>query len=212
MTLFAALATTVALLASAPAPAQEPASRVPPRQPPAPASAPAVSGAVASPSPTRDYVVGPDDVLEVSYWKDKDASAQVAVRPDGRISLPLLNDVQAAGLTPVELAARITSLASAFLEAPNVTVMVKQINSRKAYIVGEVIRPGAYALNGPVSVLQIIAMAGGPTEYASLADIAIVRTSDSGVVTRTFNYRNALKLKDLDQNVLLMPGDTVIVR
>lgn len=194
MKLFAALATTLALMVSAPASAQ------------------AVSGAGASPSPTRDYVIGPDDLLEVSYWKDKDASAQVAVRPDGRISLPLLNDVQAAGLTPVELAARITSLASAFLEAPNVTVMVKQINSRKAYIVGEVIRPGAYALNGPVSVLQIIAMAGGPTEYASLADIAIVRTSDSGVVTRTFNYRNALKLKDLDQNVLLMPGDTVIVR
>jgi polysaccharide export outer membrane protein len=208
----AALATITVLVAAAPARAQEPASRAPSRPPAATTAAPAVSGALAPSSPSRDYVIGPDDVLEVSYWKDRDASAQVAVRPDGCISLPLLNDVQASGLTPAELAARITSLASAFLEDPTVTVMVKQINSRKAYIVGEVIRPGAYALNGPVTVLQIIAMAGGPTEYASLADVAIVRTTAAGVVTRTFNYRNALKLKDLDQNILLLPGDTVIVR
>ena len=168
--------------------------------------------AVADSPPAPDYVIGPGDIIEVAYWKDKDASAEVAVRPDGCVSLPLLNDVPASGLTPAELGERITKLASSFLEDPNVTVMVKQINSRTAYIVGEVARPGAYALTGPVRVLQVIAMAGGPTEFASLSDIAIVRSSAAGVVTLTFNYRNALKLKDLDQNILLAPGDTVIVR
>jgi len=207
MKLIGALAVTIVLVAYAPASAQHPESRNPPQQPPAMTT----SGATAIPPP-RDYLIGPDDVLEISYWKDKDASAQVAVRPDGYISLPLLNELRASGLTPAELTTTITALASAFLEDPNVTVIVRQINSRKAYIVGEVIRPGVYALNGPVSVLQVIAMAGGPTEYASLTDVAIVRTNATGVETRTFNYRNALKLKDLDQNVLLMPGDTVIVR
>lgn len=204
---------TAALLAvPQAAPAQEPASRPSPSRKVAPAPAPVATRAASKPPSARDYVIGPDDLLEVSYWKDKDASAQVAVRPDGYISLPLLNDVQASGLTPAELTARIATLASAFLEDPNVTVMVRQINSRKAYIVGEVARPGAYPLNGPVTVLQIIAMAGGPTEYASLSDIAVVRTTDTGLVTRAFNYRNALKLKDLDTNIMLMPGDTVMVR
>lgn len=167
----------------------------------------------AAPStPPADYVIGPDDVLEVNYWKDRDASAQVVVRPDGCISLPLLNDVPAAGLTPAALTEQIRARAAAFMIDPTVTVIVRQINSRKVYIVGEVDKPGAYVLGGAMTVLQLVGLAGGPTEYAHVKDMAIVRQTEAGTRTFRFNYQDALKLKRLGDNILLRPGDTVIVR
>lgn len=161
--------------------------------------------------PTQEYTLGPDDVLAVVYWGDKDLSAEVVVRPDGFISLPLLNDVEALGLTPTQLAERVAKLAAVYLEEPAVTVVVKQINSRKVFITGEVGKPGQYQLGGPTTVLQLIAMAGGLTPFAKTETIAIIRSSANGPVTFTFNYKKAARLEDLDGNIVLMPGDTVIV-
>ena len=117
-------------------------------------------------SKPTDYVIGPDDVLQVVYWRDPDLTAEVVVRPDGNISLPLLKDVAAIGLTPDALARKIESLAKVYLENPQVTVVVKQINSRKVFITGEVAKPGVYPLAGPTSVMQLIALAGGLTPFA----------------------------------------------
>lgn len=161
--------------------------------------------------PTQEYTLGPDDVLAVVYWGDKDLSAEVVVRPDGFISLPLLNDVEALGLTPTQLAERVAKLAAVYLEEPAVTVVVKQINSRKVFITGEVGKPGQYQLGGPTTVLQLIAMAGGLTPFAKTETIAIIRSGANGPVTFTFNYKKAARLEDLDGNIVLMPGDTVIV-
>jgi polysaccharide export outer membrane protein len=196
-----------------------------------PAGSPPASGAVtpgakgaatatpapASPTPS-DYVIGPDDVLQVLYWRDKDLSAEVIVRPDGKISLPLVNDVQAAGLTPDQLRDKVTEQAKRYVEDPNVTVVVKQINSRKVYITGQVAKPGAYPLNDRMTVLQLIAMAGGLTEFAKAKNIVIMRAESGGVVrpagqpvTFAFNYREVMERKNLKQNIELKPGDTVIV-
>jgi len=175
-----------------------------------PAAPPTVDAPVPRPK-AQGYLIGPDDVLEVFYWHDKDLSAEVVVRPDGYISLPLIRDVQALGLTPDALADRIRELASVYLADPNVTVVVKQINSRKAFITGEVIRPGPYSLNGPTTVLQLISMAGGLTTFASQDSIVIIRAGEGEPVTLRFNYKKALKLKDLRDNIVLLPGDTVLV-
>lgn len=175
-----------------------------------PARAPATTAApVAVPPP--GYVIGPDDVLSVVFWRDKDMSVEVAVRPDGRISLPLLNDVQAAGLTPPQLRDRLTDEAKRYVEDPNVTVMVRQINSRKVYVTGEVVKPGPYPLTGPTTVLQMLATAGGLREYADEKNIVIVRVEDGRTHGYPFNYRDVTKRKNLKQNLELKPGDTILV-
>jgi polysaccharide export outer membrane protein len=157
------------------------------------------------------YVIGPDDVLTIMFWKDKDMSGDVIVRPDGKISTPLLNDIQAAGLTPEELRVRINQEAANFLEDPNATVVVKQINSRKVFITGEVEKPGPYALTGPMTVLQLIANAGGFKEYARRDAVVIMRSEAGRQVQLTFDYNEVLHGKKLQQNVELKPGDTVVV-
>ena len=118
-------------------------------------------------------MIGPDDVLTVVFWREKDLSADVVVRPDGMISLPLLNDVTAQGLTPNSCASRSRSGAAKFVEEPTVTVVVKAINSRKVFITGQVGKPGPYPLGGPTTVLQLIATAGGVAEYADKEKIVI---------------------------------------
>ncbi len=161
---------------------------------------------------STDYRIGPDDVLEVVYWRNEDLSAEVVVRPDGCISLPLLRDVHALGLTPEELGDKIVTLASVYLTEPNVTVVVKQINSRMAFITGEVVSPGPYPLGGATTVLQLIAMAGGLTAFADQDQIAIIRDVEPAPVTFRFSYKQASRLKDLQDNIVLLPGDTVLVR
>jgi polysaccharide export outer membrane protein len=158
-----------------------------------------------------DYVIGPEDVLEVVFWRDKDLSAEVAVRPDGKISLPVLNEITAAGLTPEQLRTQISKLAERYVESPTVTVVVKAINSRKVFITGYVEKPGAYALGGAKSVLQLIAEAGGLKEYANDKDIRIMRTEGGQQVLLRFSYKDVSKGKNLEQNIQLKPGDTVIV-
>jgi polysaccharide biosynthesis/export protein len=157
------------------------------------------------------YVIGPLDVLEVLFWKDKDLSAEVVVRPDGRISLPLLNEIEAGGLTPEQLRFRVLESARRFIEEPTATVIVKQINSRNVFITGEVQKPGTYPLGGSTSVLQLIAVAGGLTEFAARDEIVVLRTADGKPERHRVNYNAVLKGNDLKQNLQLQTGDTVVV-
>jgi polysaccharide biosynthesis/export protein len=157
------------------------------------------------------YVIGPDDVLSIVFWRDKDMSDDVAVRPDGKISLPLINEVQASGLTPEQLRVALTSAANKFVEDPAVTVVVKAINSRKVFITGMVAKPGPYSLTGPTTVLQLIATAGGVAEYAKSDRIMVMRTENGKTIGRRFNYKDVSEGKNLQQNLELKPGDTIVV-
>ena len=170
--------------------------------------APVVPGAV---EPPPGYVIGPEDVLAVVFWREKDLSTDAAVRPDGMITVPLLNDVHAAGLTPDALRERIQATASKFVEDPSVTVVVKAINSRKVYITGQIGKSGQYPLTGPTTVMQLIALAGGLNEYADNDRILIMRTEAGKQIAKRFNYEDVRKGKNLSQNIELLPGDTVIV-
>ena len=187
-------------------PAPKPAVAAPP--PAVPAQPPAVPAGPALPA---DYVVGPEDVLSVVFWREREMSADVLVRPDGRISLPLLNDVEVAGLTPDQVRERIIEGARKFVEEPSATVVVKQINSRKVYITGNVERPGPFPLLRPTTILQLIALAGGLKEFAKSGDIVVVRIDGTQQATFPFNFDDVKNRKSLTQNILLKPGDTVIV-
>lgn len=156
------------------------------------------------------YTIGPDDRLAINFWRDKDLSSDVVVRPDGRISLPLLNDVVAAGLTPEALRQQLVELAKRFVAEPTATVIVTEIRSRHVFITGNVEKPGSFSMNVPITVLQLIASAGGLREFVSGKNIVIVR-NDGGHQTRfNFDYQAAVK-GALRQNIELKPGDTVIV-
>jgi polysaccharide export outer membrane protein len=158
------------------------------------------------------YVIGVGDVLTVTFWRDQRLSGDVLVRPDGNISLLLLNDVQAAGHTPEQLATTLAEAASKFITEPDVTVIVKEVHSRRVFIVGEVVTPGAVALVGDMNVLQLIAVAGGLHEYADKKNVVIVRTENGQERQLKFNYEEVLKGKNMKQNILLLPGDMVMVR
>src|SRR5439155_6174046 len=166
----------VILCAIAPAAAQvEPAAA----RKSGPAAAPAQGGAAASIAAglaLPAYIIGPGDVLSIVFWRDKDMTADALVRPDGNITLPLLNDIAAAGMTPAQLRERILVEARRYLEDPSPTVVVKEIHSRRVYITGQVDKPGPYPLVGPTTVLQLIAMAGGLKEYADGKNILLMRT------------------------------------
>ena len=157
------------------------------------------------------YIIGVDDRLAIDFWRDKDLSAEVVVRPDGRISLPLLNDVMAAGLTPDQLRGTLRQLASALIEDPTPTVVVKEIRSRHAFITGSVQKPGAYPLNAPMTVLQLIATAGGLNEFVAGKNIVVLRRDAGRDVRLPFDYQAVMKGRNPAQNVELRPGDTVIV-
>jgi polysaccharide export outer membrane protein len=174
---------------------------------PAPAAAPPATGVALPPA----YVIGPSDVLSIVFWRDKDMSADVVVRPDGRISLPLLNEVDAAGLTPEQLRTRLMSAAAKFVEEPNATVVVKEIHSRKVFITGNVAKPGTFDLAGDMTVLQLIALAGGLQEYADASHIVVLRMDGGRQQSLHFNYKDVIKQKHVEQNILLKPGDTVVV-
>jgi polysaccharide export outer membrane protein len=159
-----------------------------------------------------DYIIGSDDVLSVLFWNDKDLSApEVTVRPDGKVTLPLLNDVQATGRTPEQLREAIKEAAQKYVEDPNPTVIVKEIKSRRVFITGQVDKPGIYALTGPTTILQLIAIAGGLKEFADGKKISLMRNEGGQQVVHAFNYQDVLKVKNLRQNIELKPGDTVVV-
>ena len=157
------------------------------------------------------YVIGPEDVLDINVWKEPDMTRTVPVRPDGKISLPLINDVQAAGSTPQQLASSVTEKLRKFLTEPQVTVIVTAINSQRVFVVGEVLRAGAFPLIPGMTVLQALSSAGGFTTFADVKKIHVMRMVNGKQVELPFNYREVLKGDNQDQNIKLQPGDTVIV-
>lgn len=171
------------------------------------------AGAAAQKPATADpnYVIGGQDVLDISVWKEAELTRTVPVRPDGKISLPLLNDVQAAGLTPTQLAAQLTESLKKFVTNPQVTVIVVQINSQRIYILGEVTRAGAYPLLPGMTILQGLSSAGGFTQFANLKKIYMFRMENGKQVKYPFNYKDVISGKASDENIVLKAGDTIVI-
>jgi polysaccharide export outer membrane protein len=179
------------------------------KAPKPPVPPPVIDGAI---TPPADYVIGPDDVIAILFWREKDLSADpVVVRPDGKITLPLINDVVAAGLTPDELRQRVEEAAGRYVEDATATVVVKAINSRKFYVTGSVSRPGPFMLSSPTTVLQALALAGGLNEFAKSDRIVIMRQEGTQTKTFKFNYKDVVRGRNLSQNIAVRPGDTIVV-
>jgi polysaccharide export outer membrane protein len=158
-----------------------------------------------------EYKIGAQDVLRIDVWKEPEISRIAPVRPDGRISLPLINDVQAAGLTATELAAVIADGLRKFITNPQVTVGVTEINSRRVYVTGEVTKPGAFALLPNMTVLQALSSSGGFSQFAKLKAIYVLRTEDGKQVKHPFNYKAVVSGKKPELNIPLQPGDVIVV-
>ncbi len=158
-----------------------------------------------------DYVIGPEDMLHISVWKEPDLSGAVPVRPDGKISLPLLGDVQAAGKKPMQLATVLTQDLKQYVTNPLVTVVVTGINSKRIFLVGEVGRNGAMSMLPNMTVLQALASAGGFSQFANLKKIYILRNERGQQVKIPINYKLIVSGKSPEQNILLKPGDTIVV-
>jgi polysaccharide export outer membrane protein len=157
-----------------------------------------------------DYVIGADDTLLITVWKEPDLSATLPVRPDGKISLPLLDDVQAAGMTPMQLGASIKEKLKKYVADPRVTVVVTAMNSQRIYVLGEVTHTGAMPLLPNMTVLQAISSAG-LTQFANVKAIYILRVLDGKQTKTRFNYKDAIKGRGDQQNIVLKPGDTIVV-
>lgn len=158
-----------------------------------------------------NYVIGPQDVLDISVWKEPEVSRIVPVRPDGKVSLPLLNDVQASGLTPAALAGQITESLKKYVTNPQVTVIVATINSQRVYLLGEVNRAGAFPLIPGMTVLQAISSGGGFTQYAKTKAIYVLRNENGKPVKYPFNYKEVISGRKPEQDISLKAGDTVVV-
>lgn len=159
-----------------------------------------------------DYVIGNEDVLAVSVWKEPDLSVkELVVRPDGKISLPLVNDIQASGLTPKQLQKQIEAKLKEFIAAPNVNVTVIKIFSHTVSVVGQVSKPGLYTLGSPTTVLDMLARVGGVAEFAKKKDIRIMRKENGATRLFRFNYKDVIKGKHLEQNITLKDGDVIMV-
>jgi polysaccharide export outer membrane protein len=169
--------------------------------------------ATASQVPQNDaeYKIGPQDILRIDVWKEPEISRIVPVRPDGKISLPLLNDVQAAGLTPMQLAAVIGDGFKKYITNPQVTVSVTEINSRRVYVTGEVAKAGAFPLLPNMTVLQALSSSGGFTQFAKLKNIYVLRTEGGRQVKHPFNYKDVINGKKPEDNLELQPGDVIVV-
>jgi polysaccharide export outer membrane protein len=155
------------------------------------------------------FRIGPEDVLHISVWENKELTLDVVVRPDGKISLPLIQDIQAEGLTSTELADLIHQKLIAYVKDPVVSVIVTTINSAKVFILGAVTKPGTYPLRGDLSVLQALSLAGGFTQFASLRKIRLVRNKGGEQEIRVINYYDLIDSGE--GNYLLKPGDTIVV-
>jgi len=171
---------------------------------PAPPQAPATR----QPAASTQYLIGPADLLQVIVWKEPELSRPVTVRFDGMVTVPLIGDVMAAGRTTTQLAETLSQGLKRFIEVPRVTVGVEQANSARFYVVGQVGKSGEFPLSGPTTVLQALALAGGFKDFAKTDDIVIVR-KDQTVVS--VNYKRIADGRDVSQNVLLSPGDTIVV-
>lgn len=159
------------------------------------------------------YVIGPGDLLDIDVWQNAELSFKgLPVRPDGKISIPLLNDVQAAGLTAMQLSANISKGLRKYVKGdPVVTVVVTQVNSQRYYVLGEVAHPGVFPLLPGLTALQAISTAGGFTQFANGKKVYILRESNGNAEKLPFNYKQVVQGKDLDQNIQLKPGDTIVI-
>lgn len=159
------------------------------------------------------YIIGAGDELQISVWKEPDLSRPVPVRPDGKITLPLVGDVQAAGVTPHQLETDLTKQLTSFVASPSVTVIVQGVHSRRYNIMGEVLKPGTYELAGPPeTVLDAIALAGGLKDFAKKKKIYILRVKADGTQDRLpFNYAQVIKGENMSQNIVLQTRDTIVV-
>ncbi|HZT33595.1 MAG TPA: polysaccharide biosynthesis/export family protein [Bryobacteraceae bacterium] len=160
-----------------------------------------------TPLENKAYIIGAEDVLMVRVWREAELSGQISVRPDGKISLPLIGEIQAAGLTPESLAASISHSLTKYMNHPEVTVGVIQVNSKRYFIQGEVQKPGAYPLAVPTTVLEALVNAGGFRDFANTKKIRVMRGSQ----VFKFNYKEVTQGKHLEQNILLQAGDQIIV-
>ena len=188
--------------------AQEPVPRDTKPLPPTAAAAPRAADAVI-PAEDGDYKIGPEDVLDISVWKNQELSRTVPVRPDGKVSMPLVNDIQAAGLTPSRLRQELTRRLAEFVPSPEVAVIVREVHSAKVSVVGAVRSPGRYEVRSPATVLELIALAQGFTDFASRDRIVVLR--QNGTPSRiTFNYRKIADGADQD-NFFVQAGDIIVV-
>lgn len=167
------------------------------------------SGAKVSGDPSTQYRIGEQDVLSITVWREPDLSATVMVRPDGKITLPLINDVTASGLTTDELKSLLMERLQPFVNVPQVTVSVREINSRKVFVIGQVAREGSYRVSSNSTVLQIIAEAGGLRDFANRKGIYVLRQANGKQTKISFNYNNVIRGKN--ENIQLRPGDTIVV-
>lgn len=182
----------------------------------APATNPAASVQQAAPqsgaAADNSYVIGDDDVLAINVWNEPDLKQPIPVRPDGKISLPLVGDIQAAGRTPAQLQEDIAAKLQNYIHHPDVTVIVQKINSKKFNVLGRVMKPGAYPLSTTTTVLDAIAQAGGFQDFAKQKNIYVLRKTTNGSESRLpFNYKEVIKGRNLDQNIKLEPNDTIVV-
>ncbi len=169
------------------------------------------AGAVGAPDPRSvGFLIGPEDILDVQVWKNAELSRTVPVRPDGKVSLPLVNDIQAAGLTPTKLREQLTTRLAEFVESPEVSVIVREVHSVKVAVVGSVRMPGRYEVKSPATVLELIAQAQGLTEFAARDHIVVIRQAEGGTTTRVpFNYRKAAESEK--DNFFVRAGDIIFV-
>jgi polysaccharide export outer membrane protein len=174
---------------------------------------PPVQAAGAPAAGKTDYVIGPGDVLQIVVWKEPELTRDVTVRVDGKITVPLLGEVEAAGQTPAQLGADLQKALVRFFAAPQVTVGVAQATSRHFFVIGQVTRPGNYPLGARMTVLQGLALAGGLREFAKADSIVIVRPGQAPPAQTVIpvNYKKIEEGKDVSQNILLKPGDTIVV-
>ena len=182
-------------------------------QSPGSSASPVVSAARSVPLPS-DYVIGVEDRLGVVFWREQDKAltTDVVVRPDGKISVPMLNDIPAAGLTPEQLAAAVQQAAGKYIRDAVATVIVREIHSRKVFVIGEVSKPGPVDLGSEMNVMQVLAAAGGFLEHAKRGDVVVVRKVNDREQRFKFNYKDVVRGKNVEQNIRLLPGDTVLVR
>ena len=196
--------------ATATAPDQEPPRSTPAQEPVRLESAAAAAPAAPAIEPAGAFRIGPEDVLDVQVWKNAELSRVVPVRPDGMISLPLVNDIRAAGLTPVELRQQITLKLSEFVPSPEVSVIVREVHSVKVAVLGAVRMPGHYEVNSSATVLDLIARAQGLTEFADRGRIVVLRQNGKATTRIPFNYRRVAEGDEQD-NFVVQPGDIIVV-
>lgn len=160
---------------------------------------------------SSEYIIGAEDILYIHVWREELLSRTVPVRMDGHISLPLIDEVQAAGLTPLQLKGVLIEKLKKFIDEPNVSVIVMEANSHKVYVSGQVRNPGVYRLRSETTILQIIPMAGGFTEWANQKKILLIRKEGGKEKRITINYKKIIEGKEPEANLILKPGDTIIV-